>query len=218
MSTENTVFENNTLTLEERLKAIILSHRAAIKVSLMMSAATLMLVILVGVLVFTKTTDVKYFATTADGRIFRLMPLSNPIESDQAIEAFAGRALTNTFTFDYVNYQKQMADVAESYTSDAFTQIKLSLEKKGGIVSEAVNNKWVVTGNLMAAPQLIHKGLVPNTDTYGWRMRFPLLITYQSEEKTSSARYYADITVVRVDQRNNLRGIEIANLQLVSMG
>jgi hypothetical protein len=43
------------------------------------------------------------------------------------------------------------------------------------------------------------------------------MITYQSEVQTSSQRYYADVTVVRVDQKNNPHGVSIAKLQLVTM-
>lgn len=208
------VFNIHTLTLEERLKAIILSHRAAIKVSVMTSFVSMMLVIITSIVLLSTHTKRDYFATTTDGRIFRLSPLSSPIESDQAVEGFAGRALTDTFTFDYVSVKHQISSLADSYTPDAFTQIKKDLGKSGGIANEAVQNKWIVAATLMAAPELIHKGLLPKSSTYGWRMQFPLMITYQTEEKTSSQQYNADVTVIRVDQKNNPRGIAITNLQL----
>ena len=211
------VFNHPTLTLEERLKAILLSHRALIKISVMASFVSMILAIIALVILLGSHTENHYFATTTDGKLFRLLPLSSPIESDQAVESFAGRSLTDTFTFDYVNIKHQISGLGDSYTSDAFTQIKQDLGKSGGIASEAVKNKWIVTATLMAAPELIHKGLLPKSSTFGWRMRYPLMITYQTEEKTSSQRYYADVTVIRVDQRNNPRGIAIANLQLTMM-
>jgi len=215
---ESTQTKNiQSLTLEQRLEAIIFSQRAAIKVSSLLALALLIAVILVCVLLFNRTTDIKYFATSADGRIIRLSPLSAPIESDQAIASFASRTLTDTFTFDYVNYQKQIAEVANSYTADAFTQIKTDLAKNGGVMEEAIKNKWIVTGTLIAAPQVIQKGIEPSSKAYGWRFHIPLMITYQSEEKTSVARYTADVTAIRVDQRNNPRGIEISKLTLIPM-
>lgn len=213
----NAVFNIETLTLEERLKAILLSHRALIKIAVMTSFVSLMLTILTVVVFFSSHPKTDYFATTTDGKIFKLSPLSSPIESDGAVEGFAGRALTDTFTFDYVNVKHQISSLGDSYTPDAFTKIKQDLGKSGGIANEAVQNKWIVTATLMAAPELIHKGLLPKSSTYGWRMRYPLMITYQTEEKTSSQRYYADVTVIRVAQKNNPRGIAIANLQLTMM-
>jgi intracellular multiplication protein IcmL len=214
---ENEVFKNNSLTVEQRVHAIIFSHRAAVKISLITSLTALILTILACALFFGSHTKNYYFATTTTGQLFRLSPLSTPIESDPAVEGFTVNMLTNTFTFDYVNYKSQIDKLSENYTSDAFTLLKKDLETKGGIVAEAVNNKWIVTATVMASPELIHKGLLPNTKIFGWKMRVPIMITYQNEEQTSSQRYYADVTVMRVDQKNNPHGVAIANLQLVMM-
>ena len=215
MDANNAVFNIETLTLEERLKAILLSHRALIKIAVMASLVSLILVILTSVVFFSAHVKNNYFATTTDGQLFKLSPLSSPIESDQAVEGFAGHALTDTFTFDYVNVKHQISSRGNFYTPDAFTQIKKDLGNSGGIANEAVKNKWIVKATLMAAPELIHKGLLPKSSTYGWRMSFPLMITYQTEEKTSSQQYTADVTVIRVNQKNNPSGIAIANLQLM---
>lgn len=214
---ENEVFLNNSLTVEQRLHAIIVSHRALIKISLITSLTAFVLTILVGALFFSSHTKNYYFATTTTGQLFRLSPLSTPIESDQAVEGFTVNMITDTFTFDYVNYKTQIDKLSGNYTPDAFEILKKDLEAKGGIAAEAVNNKWIVSATVMAAPELIRKGLLPNTKIFGWKMRLPIMITYQSEEQTSSQRYYADVTVVRVDQKNNPHGVSIAKLQLVTM-
>lgn len=216
-NSENDVFMNPSLTVEQRLHAIIVSHRALIKISVITSLISLILVVLLGIVIFASHTKNYYFATTTTGQLFRLSPLTTPIESDEAVEGFTADAVRNTFTFDYVNFKNQIDKLSENYTSEAFSLVKKDLETKGGIASEAIKNKWIVSSMVMASPELLHKGLVPNTNVYGWKMRVPVMITYQSEEQTSSQRYYADVTVVRVDQKNNPHGIAIANLQLVAM-
>lgn len=207
------------LTQQERLKAVIYSHRMAV-LSVTIAICTLFISVSINLTqwIYVRHTHNTYFATTNDGRIFQLMPLSVPIQSDNAVAGFAGRAITDTFTFDYVNYKKSMASVANNYTPAAFTEIKQNLAGRDGLVRQAKTNSWIVTATLMSAPQLVNKGFLPNTKTYAWRLIFPAMLTFQTENETSSERYTADVTVVRVDQKNNPRGIAIAKLSLTAGG
>ena len=45
---------------------------------------------------------------------------------------------------------------------------------------------------------------------YGWRFIFPVRITFQSETNVRTARYTADVVVVRESQKDNPKGIAIS--------
>jgi len=208
-----TPLELEILTSEKRLEVVVKSHTTLVKISLALALITLLTVISLCVVVIKLSPKNHYFASTSDGRIVQLTPLNEPLLSLQAVEDFAGRAISNTFTFDYANYKTQITQNITSFTPDAFSQIKSNLESSQGIVTEAVKNSWAVTTNVMAAPSVPMQGKMPDGQ-YGWRLIFPVRITFQSETNVRTARYTADVVVVRESQKDNPKGIAISKLTL----
>ncbi len=205
--------ELEILTSEKRLEVIVKSHTTLVKISLALAMIALFTVISLCVVVVKLSPKNHYFASTDDGRIVQLTPLNEPLLSLQAVEDFAGRAISNTFTFDYANYTTQMTANITSFTTEAFSQIKANVESPQGIVTEAVKNSWAVTTNVMSAPQVPMQGKMPGGQ-YGWRLIFPVRITFQSENQVRSSRYTVDVVVVRENQKDNPKGIAIAKLTL----
>jgi intracellular multiplication protein IcmL len=212
-SSVSTSLELEILTSEKRLEVVVRSHTTLIKISLAFALITLLTVISLCVVIFKLSPTNHYFATTSDGRIVQLTPLDEPLLSLQAVEDFAGRAISNTFTFDYANYKTQITNNINSFTSVAFSQIKENLESQQGIATEAVKNSWAVTTNIMSAPSVPMKGKMPN-GRYGWRFIFPVRMSFQSETNVRSSRYTADVIVVRESQKDNPKGIAISKLTL----
>ena len=208
-----TPLELEILTSEKRLEVVVKSHTTLVKISLALALITLLTVISLCFVVIKLSPKNHYFASTSDGRIVQLTPLNEPLLSLQAVEDFAGRAISNTFTFDYANYKTQITQNITSFTPDAFSQIKSNLESSQGIVTEAVKNSWAVTTNVMAAPSVPMQGKMPD-GRYGWRLIFPVRITFQSETNVRTARYTADVVVVRESQKDNPKGIAISKLTL----
>ena len=208
-----TTLELEILTSEKRLESVVRSHTALIKVTLAFAVIALLTVISLCFVVIKFSPKNRYFASTSDGRIVKLTPLSEPMLSLQAVEDFAGRAISNTFTFDYANYKTQITQNSPSFTAEAFSQIKKNLEAEQGIAQEAVKNSWAVTANVIAAPTVAMQGKMPN-GRYGWRLIFPVRMTFQSETTVRTARYTVDVIVVREKQKNNPKGIVISNLNL----
>jgi intracellular multiplication protein IcmL len=206
--------ELHILTSRERLKAVIQSHTALIKIAVMLTYITAALVTISLIFVVKMEPKNQYFASSNDGRIVKLVPMNRPLMSLQGVENFAAKAISNTFTFDYANYQKQMTANANSFTNTAFSDIKKALQGNDGIISETLKNNWVVTANVMAAPQVVKQGEIGKTGIYGWRLIYPVTMTFQNEHDTRSSRYTVDVVVVRVNQKNHPRGVAIQKLTL----
>ncbi len=205
--------ELDILTSSKRLEVVVKSHTTLVKISIALAFITVLTVVTLCTVVAKLSPHNQYFATTGDGRIVELTPLNEPLLSLQAVEDFAGRAISNTFTFDYANYRKDITQNTASYTPDAFSQIKANLESSSGIVTEAVKNNWVVTTNVMAAPSVSKQG-VRKSGQYSWRLIFPVMMTFQSETNVRSSRYTVDVVVTRVSQKDNPKGIAIEKLLL----
>lgn len=200
------------LTSEKRLQAVVKSHHTLIKISLIFGFVSLLTIVMLFIVVVRHKSHNRYFATTSNGRIFQLTPLNEPLLSLQAVEDFAARAISNTFTFDYANYRKQITANINSFTPKAFAEIKTNLESSNGIVTQAIKHSWVVTTNVMAAPTVPMQGKYGNR--YAWRLIFPLKMTFQSETSINASRYTADIVVERINQKDNPQGVAITSLTL----
>lgn len=208
-----TVIEWAIASNEKRLQGVVRSHNALIKITLMSVLITLLLAVSLGITVIKLAPHNQYFATTSDGRLVKLTPLDEALLSLPAVEEFAGRAISNTFTFDYANYARQISANSDSYTTQAFDQIKSTLEGGQGIVTQAIAHNWVVTTTVMAAPTLAHQGQLPSGH-YGWRLIFLVRITFQSESQVHASRYTASVIVTRVNQTDNPKGVAISQLTL----
>ena len=203
-----------TMTTEERIKAITKSHSTLIKISLVLAVISILCVVSLFVVIIQRKPEPKYFASTTDGRILPLVALDQPLLSLASVESFAGKAISQLFTFDYVNYQQQMTEHADDFTSEAFTEIKNTLQNNDGLLTEAIKNNWVVTATIMSAPQVVNQGEIGKSGVYGWRLIYPVMMTFQSEHSRQSARYTADVIVIRVKQTDNPTGIAIKSLIL----
>lgn len=203
------------LTVEQKLTGIFLSHRALIKIAVMSCGIALLAVTGLFICLLQKKPENRYFASTVDGKLFETKALSEPLLSKQAVEGFAGQTLTQTFTFDFINFKSQLETVADRYTAEALTAIRDSLQQEDGLVTKAVTHKWIVKALITAAPTLLQSGFLPHTKTFAWRLEFPLLLTYYQDNTSSTQRFTVRVTVSRVDERNNPRGIAISTIQLL---
>ncbi len=61
-----------------------------------------------------------------------------------------------------------------------------------------------------SAPVLINQGLVQGR--YAWKLSMPLLVTYQSSERTVPQNLMVEIVVVRQPETEHPRGLGIAQL------
>ena len=48
-----------------------------------------------------------YFATTSDGQIIPIVPLEQPLMTDEAVRSWVARNVPQIYTLDFVNYRQQ---------------------------------------------------------------------------------------------------------------
>lgn len=154
-----------------------------------------------------------YFATSGDGRITKLIPLSQPNLSKAAVLQWATRAAISVYSYNFVNYRKALQDASVYFTTDGWHQFMGAL--KGSNNLDAVQNKKLVVSAVpTGAPVILQEGVV--NSRYTWKMQLPVLVTYQSASQNIQVSLLVTMVVSRVPTLNTPEGIGIA--QFVAEG
>jgi intracellular multiplication protein IcmL len=149
----------------------------------------------------------KYFATSLNGRITPLYPLSEPNQSDSAILQWANQAAIAAFTYNFVNYREELQASSGFFTSEGWTQFLNALQESNNL--DAVKaKKLIVSAVATRAPIILQKGVL--NGRYSWRVQMPILVTYQSASEFSQQNNVVTMLITRVSTLNSPRGIGIA--------
>lgn len=149
----------------------------------------------------------KYFATSINGRITPLYPLSEPNQSDSAVLQWANQAAIAAFTYNFVNYREELQASSGFFTAEGWSQFLTALEASNNL--DAVKaKKLIVSAVATRAPIILQKGIL--NGKYSWRVQMPILVTYQSASEFSQQNNVVTMLITRVSTLNSPRGIGIA--------
>jgi len=152
-----------------------------------------------------------FYAKQANGQTLSLEPYQEPNLLPDTILRFASKAAVTAYTFDFVNYKKEIA-LARPYFTDAGWQSYLSSVQ--GLIDTIVKNQLFVYGIISGTPVIANEGDLPGRG-YVWRVQIPLLVTYEASTGPVNRNYYVVITVVRVPTDINPQGIGIDQFVMV---
>lgn len=166
--------------------------------------------LLAGIIFYKVTNKPKpvYFATTADGKIIELTPLSQPVLTDAELLQFATQASVAAYTYNYVNYRKELQGVADFFTAQGWKNYQEELKKSKNL--EAVlKNKLVGFATPTGAPVIVDRGVV--NGVYAWKVTLPLLATFEG----GSTKITQPLTVTMVIRRVPVvvapKGVEVSS-------
>jgi intracellular multiplication protein IcmL len=149
----------------------------------------------------------KYFATTVNGRITPLFPLDQPNQSDSAVLQWANQAAIAAFSYNFVNYRKELQAASGFFTPQGWSEFLRALETSNNLDAVRVK-KLVVSAVATRAPIILQKGIL--NGRYSWRVQMPILVTYQSASEFSQQTNVVTMLITRVSTLNSPRGIGIA--------
>ena len=95
----------------------------------------------------------EYFATTADGRLIPLVPISEPYVAQETLLAWVTEAVTQAYTLDYVHYRKQLAAMRPNFSDEGFKHHLQALEAAGTL--EAIIKRRLVSQVVPTAPPVV---------------------------------------------------------------
>ncbi len=148
----------------------------------------------------------KYFATSNDGRITLLHPLSAPVLSASSLTEWATRAATSSYTFDFVNYRRSLQEASGYFTGSGWNSFEKALVSSNNL-SLVLSKKLVTTAVAQGAPVILKRGVL--NGAYSWQVQLPVLVSYQSASMNVKQPLLVTMLIKRVDVGNNPAGIAI---------
>ncbi len=152
----------------------------------------------------------EYFATSADGRIIPLAPISEPYVPQEALLTWVAQAVNQSYTLDHVHRKEQLSRMRELFTAAGFENHRKALEESG--LWEAVGERRLVTQVVTAAPPVVtNQGVLARR--YAWKLEAPIKINYQGASSISLPQNnVAEVLVVRMPTHVVPRGYAIHQL------
>ena len=180
--------------------------RNMIKIAI--AQAVIIIVLILSFISYMNATEPQdhYFATTADGRIMRLVPLNLPNMNTSALMSWVAQASTEVMTFGFHDYQRRMQQSSRHFTRRGWETFTSALQKSR-IIDAVEAAQQVVTAQQISAPVLIQEGVF--NGKYRWVVDIPLTVSYKSGAASRADKLKVRLVIDRVPSLENPNGVGI---------
>ena len=144
-------------------------------------------------------------AADPKNRIVSLTPASEPNLQTPTILKWATRAAVTAYTFDFLNYKKQIEAAHPYFTDAGWADYQSSIS---GLITKITQNQLFVNSVVAGAPVISNAGELPGKG-YVWRIQIPFLVTYQSSDTVEKKNFTVILTIVRVSTAKNPAAIGV---------
>lgn len=148
----------------------------------------------------------EYFATTSDGRIIQLYPLTMPVISTADLLQWATVAATSVNTYNFVNWRQELQAASSYFTPTGWKEFQDALKASRNLET-VMARKLTVSAVATGAPVVLDEGIV--NGVYKWKVQLPILITYESASTKISQPSLVTMLVTRVSTLETPKGIAI---------
>ncbi len=172
-------------------------------------AQAAIILILIGLFFFvinTRQTEYVYFATTEDGRLVPMLPLSEPNLSTPALMSWVAQSTTETMTFGFHDFRKRLQESSRFFTRSGWASFTRALESSR-IIETVENNQQVVVAAPRSAPVVVSEGI--QNGRYQWEVEMPMTVTYRAGSQTRSDNLLIRLLLVRVPKLESPNGVGI---------
>lgn len=154
----------------------------------------------------------RFVATSNAAAVCNIAPLSEPFIHHQVVADFAVDAAVGIYTYDHVNYMRQLRQTTDKYlTSDYRDQFMVAFGDSPNL--RAVKENYYIVSATTAGrpPVIVKRGLVKGV--YTWSVDVPLYVYYTSGRKSDQDKILATVNVIRVEPSPlNPKGIAVSSI------
>ncbi len=188
-----------------------MQFRRSMKVSLCLVAA-LCLSLAVSALLLLNQPKPRYFAATPDLRLAPMVPLDQPLLTQDGLLTWASNAITGAMSLNFLEWREKLESIRPHFEDEAFKSFLASLQSSG-ILDMIRDKRLSASAVATRAPVIIASGLVGGKAT--WRIEFPLIVSYESSQGVESTqKLLATVLVCRASTARTPRGVVIQQVVL----
>lgn len=188
-------------------------YRSLLKITLIQSVVIIGLIASMYYIIQTNKPQNLYFATTEDGRLVPMVPLSQPNLSTPALMSWVAQATTEVMTFGFSDYRRRLQESSRNFTKRGWESFTQALQRSR-IIEVVEVNQQIITAVPRGAPILKDEGLVAGR--YQWQVEIPIVLTYRSGSKQRNSNLLITVVVVRVPRLESPNGVGIEQWIAVS--
>ena len=181
-------------------------YRSLLKVAVLQGFVIAGLILAMYFVINTHQPENRYFATTEDGRLIPMVPLSEPNMSTPALTSWVAQAASEVMTFGFNDYRRRLQEASRNFTRRGWQSFTEALQKSR-IIEQVEASQQIVTAVPNGAPIVQSEGLVAGR--YQWIIELPMIVTYQSGAKERTDRMLVTLVVVRVPRLESPNGVGI---------
>lgn len=181
-------------------------YRTLLKLVLLQGVVVVGLIVAMFLIIESRQPENRYFATTEDGRLVPMVPLSEPNLSSPALMSCVAQASTEVMTFGFNDYRRRLQEASRNFTRRGWESFTQALQRSR-IIEMVDANQQVISAAPRGAPVLQSEGLVAGR--YQWIVQIPMIVTYQAGSQTRSDNLLVTVVVVRVPRLESPNGVGI---------
>jgi intracellular multiplication protein IcmL len=155
----------------------------------------------------------RYIFTNTYGQVVQLIPVDQPKQTDEYVMKWAQNVAVEAYTFDYQNYKRQLFWAQNDLTVVGWKEWQKALETSGNFRA-VLGNKYVSTAVPNGPATIVKRG--DFNGRYAWRVRFPILVVYQSSQMRTNQELMIEAMVIRQPEFVNISGLGIR--QIIAVG
>lgn len=182
---------------------------ASVKLNFVLGGALVISIATNGVLGWYAAHPVREYFATDNGRLFPLIPMSQPYRKAADVIQYAKDTMNRSFTLDFLNWRQQLEDVRPSYTRDGFKSFIASLKESGVLanVRDRRMNMSITAGTGVLTKEGVENG------TYVWYVEVPIEVKLAGQtSELPPQRFLATERIERVSTLDSIEGIGIGQL------
>lgn len=154
----------------------------------------------------------RYFAATPDLRLAPMIPLDQPLLTQEGLLTWASNAITGAMSLNFLEWREKLETLRPHFDDAAYKSFLASLQSSG--VLDMIRDKRLSASAVATrAPVIIASGLVGGKAT--WKVEFPLIVSYESSQGVESTqKLLATVLVCRASTAKTPRGVVIQQVVL----
>ncbi|PZQ49130.1 MAG: type IV secretion protein IcmL [Micavibrio aeruginosavorus] len=182
-------------------------YRLALRVAVIQCFVIFGLIGAMFFIIYVHQPENRYFATTEDGRLIPMVPLTQPNLSTPALLSWVAQAASETMSFSFSNYRRNLQEASRNFTRSGWESFSAALQQ-ARIIESIEANTQELSAVPRGAPILKSEGIVAGQ--YQWVVQIPMILSFVSGSKSRAENWLVTIVIVRVPRLESPNGVGIA--------
>jgi intracellular multiplication protein IcmL len=149
-----------------------------------------------------------YYATTTNGNLAQMQPLSEPVVTDSFLRQWVSTVAGGIFTVSFNDWQNQLKKYQGDFTSLAWQDLQNAYNN--GFADNLVQNQLLASAVVTEQPRILDRSII--NGYYTWTVIVPVLVNFTGAGAKSQQKLSLSLTISRVPVLTDSEGIQVSHI------